>query len=46
MENIRISWDGEATNDLFDKFEEIKASFKDDFGIELELIGTRPKDRG
>lgn len=47
LTNVKLVWDGEPSEDEFDKFEQFKAEFEASFpGQTVELIGTRPKSRG
>lgn len=47
MNNIKVTWDGEPTNEEFEKAEQFKNEFEATFpGLIVELIGSRPKDRG
>lgn len=45
MENIILQWDGEATEEFMLRAEELEQKLAD-IGLTVELIGSRPKDRG
>lgn len=45
MDNIKLQWDGEATEEAMLRMEEHQQKMAD-IGLTVELIGTRPKDRG
>lgn len=47
LKNLKIVWDGEPTEEEFEKMEQFEAEFEASFpGQTVELIGTRPKSRG